>query len=174
MKYLSIYQANRIDFDFYGWTRKLQDNQIGMLLAFLIISGVTVQGILFKIKDNFDEFKDYPHIEITAKYIGSIMDYITIDTFNNNPAKLNEILALMNYYRSYHIFNRELEFNDDIDNIELSDEDEFSQFLILRSSISEFWNVDANFIETFKSYVYSWACRSEKLIRLKYQKNDAN
>ena len=79
----------------------------------------------------------------------------------------------MNYYRNYHIFNEELETNDIFDNIELSDKDEFTQYLIPESSISEFWNVEAQFIEIFKSYVYSWACRLGKIIRLKYQKNDA-
>jgi hypothetical protein len=41
-QYLSAYQINRIDFNFYGGTKNLQVDQAGMLLALLIISGLTV------------------------------------------------------------------------------------------------------------------------------------
>ena len=82
-KYLSTFQVNRIDYNFYGGTKGLTDDQIGMIVAFLIISGVTVQQILLHMKENFVEFRNYPNIEITAKYIGSIMHYLTRDTFQN-------------------------------------------------------------------------------------------
>ena len=175
-KYLSTYQINRVDYNFYGGTKKLKEDQVGMLLAFLIISGVTVQQILLHIKENFVEFRNYPNIEISAKYIGSIMHYLTRDTFNNNPVMLKEILALMNYYRNYHIYNKAVESQDDIfnNNMVFRDEDEFADFLIPESSITEFWNLNAEFIETFKNYVYSWAVRLGRLIRLKYQKMDPN
>ena len=174
--YLSTYQINRVDFNFYGGTKNLSTDQVGMLIAFLIISGITVQQILLHIKDNFVEFRNYPNIEISAKYIGSIMHYLTRDTFNNNPIMLKEILALMNYYRTYHIYNKAVESQEDIfnNNMEFKDEDEFAELLIPKSSITEFWNLNAEFIETFKEYVYSWACRLGKLIRLKYQKSDIN
>ena len=174
--YLSTYQINRVDFNFYGGTKNLSIDQVGMLIAFLIISGITVQQILLHIKDNFVEFRNYPNIEISAKYIGSIMHYLTRDTFNNNPIMLKEILALMNYYRTYHIYNKAVESQEDIfnNNMEFKDEDEFAELLIPHSSITEFWNLNAEFIETFKEYVYSWACRLGKLIRLKYQKSDIN
>ena len=45
-KYLSTYQINRVDYNFYGGTKNLKDDQVGMLVAFLIISGVTVQQVL--------------------------------------------------------------------------------------------------------------------------------
>ena len=175
-KFLSTYQINRVDYNFYGGTKKLQDDQVGMLLAFLIISSITVQQILLHIKDNFVEFRNYPNIEISAKYIGSIMHYLTRDTFNNNPTMLKQILALMNFYRNYHIYNKAVESQDDIfnNNMAFRDEDEFAEYLIPESSITEFWNLNAEFIETFKNYVYQWACRLGKLIRLKYQKMDPN
>ena len=174
--YLSTYQINRVDFNFYGGTKNLSIDQVGMLIAFLIISGITVQQILLHIKDNFVEFRNYPNIEISAKYIGSIMHYLTRDTFNNNPIMLKEILALMNYYRNYHIYNTAVESQDDIfnNNMEFRDYDEFAESLIPESSITQFWNLNSEFIETFKEYVYSWACRLGKLIRLKYQKSDPN
>ena len=175
-KYLPSYQINRIDFNFYGGTKKLQDDQVGMLIAFLIISEITVQQILLHIKANFVKFKKYPNIDIIAKYVGSIMHYLTRDTFNNNPTMLKDFLALMNYYRNYHLFNKEIELQDDIfDNkMTFSDEDEFADFLIPYNFIIEFWNLNPVFIEAFKNYVYSWATRLGKLIRLKYQKSDLN
>jgi len=175
-KYLSTYQINRVDYNFYGGTKNLQNDQVGMLLAFLIISGITVQQILLHMKDNFVEFRNYPNIDISAKYIGSIMHYLTRDTFNNNPVMLKEILALMNYYRNYHIYNKAVESQDDIFNTNMNfrDEDEFADNLIPESSITKFWDLNAEFVETFKNYVYSWACRLGKLIRLKYQKSDPN
>ncbi len=58
--------------------------------------------------------------------------------------------------------------------MEFRDYDEFAESLIPESSITQFWNLNSEFIETFKEYVYSWACRLGKLIRLKYQKSDPN
>ena len=175
-KYLSTYEINRVDYNFYGGTRNLKGDQVGMLVAFLIISGVTVQQILLHMKDNFVEFRNYPNIDISGKYIGSIMHYLTRDTFNNNPTMLKEILALMNYYRNYHIYNKAVESQDDIfnNNMVFRDEDEFADYLVPESSITEFWTLNSQFVETFKNYVYSWACRLGKLIRLKYQKSDPN
>ena len=174
-QYLSSFQIYRIDFNFYGGKKKIQDDQVGMILAFLIISGVTVKLILFHMKDNFVEFRNYPNIDKNAKYIGSIMHYLTVDTFNNNPEKKKGIFHLMNFYRNYHIFNKAIELQDDIfDNNILKDEDEYFEYLIPESSMTEFWNLNPEFIQTFQNYVYSWACRLGKLIRLKYQKNDQN
>ena len=175
-KYLSSYQINRVDFNFYGGTKKLQEDQFGMLIAFLIISKITVQQILLDMKGNFVEFKKYPNIDISAKYVGSIMHYLTRDTFNNNLSIFQDFYALLNYYRNYHLFNKELEYQvDDFDNkMDFKDEDEFAYFLIPESSITEFWNLNSKFIETFKNFVYSWATRLGKLIRLKYQKSDLN
>ena len=129
---------------------------------------------------NFVEFKKYPNIDITAKYIGSIIYYLTIDTFYNSPAELKEIFSLLNYFRNYHIYKDELEkfvyendIFDDNDNVYkvLRDEDEYAEFLIPKESITEFWNLDVSdeFIKLFKTSVYSWACTLGKSIRLKYK-----
>ena len=174
--YLSTFQICRIDYNFYGGTKNLQADQIGMIIAFLIISGVTVQQILLHMKDNFAEFNDYPNIDTTAKYVGSIMHYLTRDTFSSTPIMLKEVLALLNYYRNYHIYNKSVESQDDIfnNNVVFKDEDEFADYLLQESSITEFWNLNPEFVETFKNSVFSWACRLGKLIRLKYRKTDEN
>ena len=127
-------------------------------------------------KDNFVEFRTYPNIDISAKYVGSIMHYLTRDTFNNNPFMLKDVLALMKFYRNYHIYNKTVESQDDIfnNNIAFRDEDEFANFMIPESSVTKFWDLNSEFIETFKDYVYSWVCRFGKLIKLKFQKSDPN
>ena len=40
--------------------------------------------------------------------------------------------------------------------------------------VREFWNINGTFVDTFKNFVYAWARKLAKLIRLKYQKNDVN
>ena len=175
--YLSTYQINRIDYNFYGGTKNLQGDQVGMLLAMLIISGITVQQILLHIKDCFSDFKNYPNIEISAKFIGSIMHYLVSDTFNNDPSMIKDVLALMNYYRNYHIHNDEVESQNNIfknNNLQFKDIDEFADYLVPKSTITEFWHLNPTFVDTFKNYVYSWATRLGKLIRLKFEKSDAN
>ena len=175
--YLSTYQINRIDYNFYGATKNLKDDQAGMLLALLIISAITVQQILLHIKDCFKEFANYPNIEISAKFIGSIIHYLVRDTFNNDPSMLKEVLALMNYYRNYHILNQDVESQNLIfgrNDIEFKDIDEFTDYLVPESTITEFWHLNATFVDTFKNYVYSWATKLAKLIRLKFAKSDIN
>ena len=175
--YLTTYQINRIDYNFYGGTKNLQGDQVGMLVAMLIISGITVQQILLHMRDCFIDFKNYPNIEITAKYVGSIMHYLVRDTFNTYPTMLKEVLALMNYYRNYHIYNKEVEEQNNVfggGSVEFKDIDEFADYLVPESTITEFWNLNPQFVDMFKNYVYSWATRLGKLIRLKYEKSDTN
>ena len=174
--YLSTYQVNRIDYNFYGGTKNLQDDQVGMLLAMLIISGITVQQILLHMKDCFIDFKNYPNIEISAKFIGSIIHYLVRDTFNTDPTMVKDVLALMNFYRNYHIYNKEVEGQSDVfnKNTEFKDIDEFADYLVPESTITEFWHLNQNFVDMFKNYVYSWATKLGKLIRLKFEKGDIN
>ena len=175
--YLTTYQINRIDYNFYGGTKKLQGDQVGMLVAMLIISGITVQQILLHIRDCFIDFKNFPNIEISAKFIGSIMHYLVRDTFHTDPTMLKEVLALMNYYRNYHVYNKEVEEQNNVfgnSNAEFKDIDEFADYLVPESTITEFWHLNPQFVDMFKNYVYSWATKLGKLIRLKFEKSDTN
>ena len=174
-KFLSTYLINRLDFNFYGSTRQVTEEQQGMLIAVLLISVVTVQQILLNIRDVFVEFKNYPNIDISAKYLGSILHYLTRDTFNNNPTMLKEFLALLNYYRNYHIYNEQVEKQDDIynNNMVFIDNDEYSRNLVPENNITEFWNLNTEFINNvFKKYVYPWACHLGKIIKQKMSAED--
>ena len=175
-KYLSTFQVNRLNFDFYGASKKLNESQVGMIIAYLIISGVTIQQILLHMRDIFVEFKKFPNIDISAKYIGSIIHYLTRDTFNNEPSIFKEIIALMNYYRNYHLFNEQVEKQQDIfeSNMVYVDNDEFAEFLIPENTINKFWTFNTSFVETYKNFIFAWACKLGKLIKLKYQRGDPN
>ena len=172
--YLSTFQVNRLDFHFYGGTRNMNDNQGGLILAFLIICGVTVQQILLHIGEIFREFKNLPNVIESAKFIGSLLHYLTRDTFMKEPQIQKELIALMNYYRNYHIFNEEVEKQQDLlhNNMTFNDEDQFAEFLEPESNITSFWDNNPSFIETFQTFVFGWAVRLSKLIRLKYSKSD--
>ena len=178
-KYLSTYQINRIDFEFYGGGRKITVPQGGMIIAYLIICGICVQTILLHIKDVFEEFAKFPYINISAKYIGSIMHYLTRDTFNYEPVVIRDILALFNYYRNYHIYNEQIEKKQNVlsNNFILQEndnEDEFSEFLINENEISEFWNLNPEFIETYKKFISHWSFKLAKAIKLKFEQVDPN
>ena len=56
-QYLTTFQTNRIDFEFFGGTRNVNSTRAGMILAYLIICGVLVQQILLHMKEVFKEFK---------------------------------------------------------------------------------------------------------------------
>ena len=178
-KYLSTYQINRIDFEFYGGGREITVPQGGMIISYLLICGICVQKILLHMKDVFVEFTKFPYIDISGKYIGSIMHYLTRDTFMYDPGLIRNTFALFNYYRNYHIYNEQIEKNHDIfgGNLMMQDtenEDEYSEYLIDENDISEFWNLNPKFVETFKSFIYAWSLKLAKAIMLKYEKEFPN
>ena len=171
-QYLTTFQVNRLEFDVFGATQRITDPQAGMILAFLVICGVSVQQILLHMKDIFPDFRHFPNITLTAKYIGSIMHYLTRDTFQNDPEMIKELLVLLNYYRNYHLFNEQVEkqrdaFNNDA---EFRDADEFEEYLIPEESITKFWELNKQFINTYKNFIYAWAVKLAGLIRRKYKK----
>ena len=59
--YLSIFQLNRLDFNFYGATKNMNDERRGLILAYLIICGISVQQILLYINEIIKGFNN-PYI----------------------------------------------------------------------------------------------------------------
>ena len=53
-------------------------------------------------------------------------------------------------------------------------EDQYAEFLIPEDQISSFWDINPAFVETFRKFIYSWAVKIAKTIKLKYSKNDRN
>ena len=178
-KYLSTYQVNRIDFEFYGGARLITVPQGGMIISYLLICGICVQQILLHMRDVFIEFMKFPYIEISGKYIGSIMHYLTRDTFMYDPGLIQDIFALFNFYRNYHVYNEQIEKQHDIFSGQLilqdtENEDEYSEYLIDENDISEFWNLNPKFVETYKNFIYAWSCKLSKALKLKYEKEFPN
>ena len=172
-QYLTTFQVNRLEFDVFGATQRITDPQAGMILAYLIICGVTVQQVLLHMKDIFPDFKHFPNISLTAKYIGSIMHYLTRDTFQSEPEMIKELIVLLNYYRNYHLYNEQVEKQRDaFDNneFELSDVDEFAEYLIPEDTITKFWELNKQFVITYKNFIYAWATKLAGLVRRKYKK----
>ena len=177
--YLTTFQTNRMDFEFYGSTRNVTPPRAGMILAFLLICGVLVQQVLLHMRDTFKEFKKFPNVDVSGKYVGSIIHYLTRDTFISSPKVVTNCIGLFNYYRNYHIYNEQIEKQEDsfkgmltFDGTE--NEDEYAEFLVPEEQISSFWNLNPAFVETFRKFIYSWSIKLAKIIRLKYSKNDRN
>jgi hypothetical protein len=178
-EYLNSFQVNRLDFEFYGATRNITSARAGMVLAYLIISGVLVQQILIHMREVFKEYKKLPKIGTNALYIGSIIHYLTRDSFLNSPKVVTNCIGLFNYYRNYHLYNELIEKQEDSFRGMLTlegteNDDEYAEFLVPENNISAFWKLNPAFVETFKKFIYSWAVKLGKLIKLKFSKNDRN
>ena len=176
-KYLSKFQINRLDFNFYGSTKNITLCQCAMILAYLIINGVCVQQILLHIRDVFSEFSDCNDIESAIKNIGSILHYLVRDIFKKKQKMINDILALFNYYRNYHLYNEQIEkLKDKINtkiNIEENDkDDEYIGLLLPYKEVKEFFDENIKSIEEFKDYIFNWSMELAKNIKNKCAEND--
>ena len=52
------------------------------------------------------------------------------------------------------------------------DKDEFIVNLIPYSDISKFWDLNKDFVENYKKFIYGWAVNLCNLIKKKYAKKD--
>jgi len=174
--FLTTFEINRTDYNFYGGTKNNTDSVMGMLIALFIISRTFVHQILLHPIELFDEFKKFPYIQVNCKYIGSILHYITRDAFKTAPPMVKEILALFNFYRNYHIYNDQIEKDSDFfnNNIVYKDNDELSEDLVVEETISKFFEDNAKWCNSFKKHVFQWAVTVGKFIKAKYLKTDKN
>jgi len=175
-KFLSTFEIYRLDFNFYGGTKNHSDASIGMIIALLIISRTFVLQVLMHPVENYEEFRNYKYIQITCKYVGSIIHYLVRDTFKTNPPMVKEILALLNYYRNYHIYNEQIENAGNVfkNDVQYKDVDEISTDLVQESTISSFFESNQKWVEGMKKYIFQWAINLSKFIRLKFQNEDKN
>ena len=174
-KYLTSFQYNRLDFDFYGRTRYMNDKRGGLILAFLIISGITVQQILLHLHELFPKYNNNPYIISNCKYIGSLLHFLTRDTFKNNPQIQNDGLSLINYYRNYHINDDEVKNQKKFyPNYKIfKDKDQFAQFLVSESKITPVWEINPSFVETYKKFIFEWAVNLSKILRIKHSHHES-
>jgi hypothetical protein len=166
-KYLSKFELNRIDFNFYGATKNLTLEQGAMILSYLIINGVTVQQILLHIKEVFIEYENCDDIETAAINLGSVLHNLVKKIFRKKLKLKNDILALFNYYRNYHLFDEKLEklkdkFNQKITIEENDKEDLYNKNLLPLNNIKIYFNENNKKIEEFMEMIYHWAIELTK------------
>ena len=122
-----------------------------MLLSFLIISGITVQSLFLHLKEIFkDEFNK--RINTNILVVGSVLHYINVNAFKDNPTQNREPSILFNYYRNYHIFNEQLEKQHDVlnSNALFLDNDEMVDYLIPENKINRYWEFNEQFSSSRK------------------------
>ena len=172
--FLTTNQVYRIDFHFYGGTRMINDYEASMILSYLLINGIVVQQILLNIGKNFDEYKGIKDISTIAKYVGSIIHYLTRETFIDKPKMHKNFLSVLNYYRNYNTINEELEACKDINGRDMKylEKDQFTKYLIPFEEVQEFWELNKEFVQNYKNSVYIWAVYLARWIKGRFYKYD--
>ena len=169
-KYLSKFEINRIDFNFYGETRNISELHSAMILSYFIINGVTVQQILLHIKDVFTEYNNSYNIEKAAINLGSVLHHLVKKTFEKKLKVKNDVISLFNYYRNYHLYDKNIEklkdkFNQKIIIEENENEDEYNKNLLPLNDIKIFFNENTQILEEFMENIYNWAIELSKNLR---------
>ena len=115
-------------------------------------------------------FNNYNNVISNCKYIGTLLHYLTKETFSENPKKKNDIISLLNYYRNYHLYeNKILEQNDIFEDISYNDDkDQYNKFLLNKWKVDNFLDNNPNFVETYKVFISKWAIKLSKLIRKEF------
>ena len=179
-KYLSTFLISRLDFDYLGKTRNVTEEQSAMILAFLLLSVVTSQEILCNVRENLKQYRNYANVLISAKYLAVILHILVKNTFKNDVDPLDDIYALFNYYRNYHIENEFIEkekkkmLKNDYDFEGLPDfnEDEYGKYFLDEEEIEVFFDTNSVFVETFKNNIFIWSLKLSQLIKDKFARKD--
>ena len=180
-KYLTTFQICRLNFEFYGATKNLTDEQCGMIVGFLLLSVVSSQKILCNIRESVKQLRDYANVIISSKYVAAVLHYLIKETYKEDVESMDDIYSLFNYYRNYHLDNEFIEKNEikDISKEDYSfegmpniNEDEYGKFFIGQEDIEVFFSTNGSFVETFKNYIFIWAIKLAKLIKEKFSKKD--
>jgi len=172
-KYLSKFEINRIDFKFNGETKNISSKHSAMILSYLIINGVTIQQILLHLKDVFTEYSECYNIEKAAINLGSVLHDLVKKIFEKKLKFKNDVLALFNYYRNYHLFDENIEklkdkFNDKIDIEENDSQDEYIKNLLPLHKIKTFFNENDKILNEYMDNIYNWAIELSKNLRKKF------
>ena len=176
-KYLSKLEINRIDFNFYGETKNINKKHSAMILAYLIINGVTIQQILLHIKDVFTEYSIFYGIEKAAINLGSVLHNLVKKIFRKKLRVKNDILALFNYYRNYHLYDEKIEklkdkINQEIIIEENDNDDEYNKNLLPSNDIKIFFNENSKTLEEFMNNIYDWSLELSKNLRNKFLQSE--
>ena len=180
-KYLSTFLIARLDFDFMGKTRNVTDEQSAMILSFLLLSIISSQEILSNVRETIKQFRNYANVLISAKYLAVILHGLVKITFKNDIEPLDDIFALFNYYRNYHLENEFIEKKENKDisknNYEFEglpniNEDEYAAYFLSEDEVEIFFDTNSNFVETVKNNIFIWSLKLAKLIKDKFSRKD--
>ena len=180
-KYLSTFLISRLDFDYMGKTRNITEEQSAMILAFLLLSIISSQEIFCNIRETVKQYRNYANVLISAKYLGVILHMIVKKTFKYDVEPLDDIFALFNYYRNYHLENEFIEKKENkniakknylFEGLPNVDEDEYSLYFIKEEDIEIFFDTNEVFVETCKNNIFIWALKLSKLIKDKFSRKD--
>ena len=180
-KYLSTFLISRLDFDYMGKTRNITEEQSAMILAFLLLSIISSQEIFCNIRETIKQYRNYANVLISAKYLGVILHILVKKTFKNDVEPLDDIFALFNYYRNYHLENEFIEKkenkniaknNYEFEGLPNADEDEYSLYFIKEEDIEVFFDTNDEFVETCKNNIFIWSLKLAKLIKDKFSRKD--
>ena len=180
-KYLSTFLIARLDFDFLGKTRNVTEEKSAMILSFLILSIVTSQEILCNVRETIKQYRNYANVLISAKYLASILHILVKNTFKNDVEPLDDIYALFNYYRNYHLENEFIEKkenkniskeNYEFEGLPDVNEDEYMAYFVSEDDLEDFFDTNSGFVDTFKNNIFIWALKLSKLIKDKFGRKD--
>jgi len=181
--YLTFFEINRLNFDFYGSCLNNSLEQSAMILSYLLISSITVQQIFLNIQFIFKKLESYDNISLWAKYLGSIMYYLSRNTFINKlKIKNYNYFNLFNYYRCYHIRNDIIDKENNIEILlgikkgnanEKNDKEICTQFLIDKKIIDNYLKNNSETVETFSNILYEWSMNLSKFIINRFDKENA-
>ena len=106
---------------------------------------------------------------------------IVKNTFKNDVEPLDDIFALFNYYRNYHLENEFIEKKENkniskknylFEGLPNVDEDEYSLYFIKEEDIEAFFDTNEEFVETCKNNIFIWSLKLSKLIKDKFSRKD--
>ena len=172
--FLTTLEINRLDFNFNGGAKNMNDHIGGMILALLIISKVFCTEIMLNIEEQVPVFSNYKFAKNNCLYLASILHYLVRDAFEISPPMAKDVLALYNYYRNYHVYNSFLESDTNYfaGSVLPKDKDEIGEKMIPEDKISAFFELYPNRVEHFKKYIYKWSVNLSKFIRMKFARFD--
>ena len=172
-KYLSKFEIFRLDFNYYGAVNKISLTQSAFILSYFIINGITVQQILLHLKEVFTEYSNCANIEKAAINLSSVLHYLVKQIFENKLKIKNDLIALFNYYRNYHLFDEKIEImKDKINKIikidEKEFEDEYAKNLLPFEDIETLFNKNKKIIEEYMTILYNWAIQLSQNLNSKF------
>ena len=172
-KYLSKFEIFRLDFNYYGAVNKISLTQSAFILSYFIINGITVQQILLHLKEVFTEYSNCANIEKAAINLSSILHYLVKQIFENKLKIKNDLIALFNYYRNYHLFDERIEnmkdkINKKIKIDEKEFEDEYAKNLLPFEDIETLFNKNKKIIEEYMTILYNWAIQLSQNLNSKF------